>query len=285
MRRAVVQHDSREWQTAPNICTTTVQHEGSPLRITLRLIHYGYDPRRRECHFAHPAPPFSRVFLFDRGSAVVKTRGETHHLRTGRVYLLPPGQPFNVDYKPSGLNFYHVFVHGMAETSIFDGMRGVPTLDDRDLHERVLAAFWSGNVLRLMATLLETATAFAAPIMDQLIERTSDISPYENVLTEIQNTPPALIRIDDLAERSHLSRSALSKGFHKKMGIPLKQYVLKVQLQRAHELLQMTSRTVEDVARELGYDAPNYFYRFFKKMTGTTPTEYRKRLETVTRLA
>lgn len=279
MERAVIRHDGREWQTAPNVSTTTIVHRGVPLRISLRLIQYGYDPRRRECHFAHPAPVFSRLFLFAKGSARVRTHLAEHVLRRGRVYLLPQGQAFDVDYRPSALNFYHVFVHGITETSVFSGVSGVPEIADRYLFDRVLSAFWGGNVLRLMATLSEVVSEFVAPLLDALAERATRMSEYEELLRLIRESPPAVLRIDDLAEKLHASRSAVSRGFHRKMGLSLKQYILKVQLQRAHELLQMTDRTVESVARELGYDAPNYFYRFFKKMTGLTPNEYRRRLE------
>jgi AraC family transcriptional regulator of arabinose operon len=284
MERAVIRHDSREWQTAPNVSTTTIAHRGVPLRVSLRLIQYGYDPRRRECHFAHPAPVFSRLFLFPKGSAHVRTSAGEHVLRRGSVYLLPPGQAFDVDYHPSELNFYHVFVHGMAETSVFAGMSGVPAVTDRSLFDRVLSAFWGGNVLKLMATLSEAVSEFVAPLLDGLAQSATRMSEYEELLRLIRQTPPAILRIDDLAAKVHRSRSAISKGFHAKMGMPLKQYILKVQLQRAHELLQMTDRTVQSVARELGYEAPNYFYRFFKKMTGLTPSEYRLRLERSTRL-
>ena len=48
-----------------------------------------------------------------------------------------------------------------------------------------------------------------------------------------------------------------------------------VRERRAKELLVGTSRSVQDIAFELGYEAPSNFARSFKRWTGVSPTEYR----------
>jgi AraC-like DNA-binding protein len=107
------------------------------------------------------------------------------------------------------------------------------------------------------------------------------MSEYDELLRLVGATPPALIRVDELAERPGKSRSAVSKGFRAKMGCSLKQDINRIHLQRAHELLQMDDRTIESIANELGCEAPNCCYRFFKRLTGRTPAEYRRRLSGV----
>lgn len=48
-----------------------------------------------------------------------------------------------------------------------------------------------------------------------------------------------------------------------------------VRERRAKELLTGTARSVQDIAYDLGYEAPSNFARSFKRWTGTSPTEYR----------
>jgi AraC-like DNA-binding protein len=274
----VVRHDEREWQTAGTQLSMTFPHRGMPVRMTLRLITSGYSVRDRAQSFSHPRPVFSRLFVFAKGKALVRSRGETHQLRPGRVYLLPCAQPFDVDYARSELNYYHVFAHGRTDTSIFDGLGGVPALERPDLAARLVGAYRGGNALRLMTVIAEAVGEFAEPRLDALAARMSRLDDYEELAALVRNTPPALVRIDRLAAELHRSRSALSKGFRARAGMPLKRYINQVHLQKATELLQSEERTVDAVARELGYDEPNYFYRFFRKMTGMTPGEYRRRL-------
>ena len=40
-------------------------------------------------------------------------------------------------------------------------------------------------------------------------------------------------------------------------------------------MLENTNMTVEEIARAVGYDSVEYFYRLFKKKTGMTPKEFK----------
>jgi AraC-like DNA-binding protein len=46
---------------------------------------------------------------------------------------------------------------------------------------------------------------------------------------------------------------------------------------RARELLQLSSRTLKEMAWELGYDDPNAFARAFRRTVGMSPAAYRRR--------
>ncbi|MCD8534544.1 MAG: AraC family transcriptional regulator [Verrucomicrobia bacterium] len=48
-----------------------------------------------------------------------------------------------------------------------------------------------------------------------------------------------------------------------------------VRERRAREMMRGTTRPVQEIAFELGYEAPSNFARSFKRWTGSSPTEYR----------
>lgn len=50
-------------------------------------------------------------------------------------------------------------------------------------------------------------------------------------------------------------------------------------MERAQLLLYTTDKAVKEVAYTLGFSDQNYFIRLFRKVTGTTPQEYRRRMK------
>ena len=45
--------------------------------------------------------------------------------------------------------------------------------------------------------------------------------------------------------------------------------------QKAKEKIENTSKTLTEISEEQGFESIHYFTRFFKKMTGVSPKEYR----------
>ena len=54
-------------------------------------------------------------------------------------------------------------------------------------------------------------------------------------------------------------------------------YKLKIKIDKARLMLAETGCTISEVSDKLGYMNPESFMRIFKKVTGATPTESRKR--------
>ena len=59
-------------------------------------------------------------------------------------------------------------------------------------------------------------------------------------------------------------------------GVPPLQYIMRMKLDRAKELLS-SGKSVNETAAAIGFTDPNYFTRFFKERTGVTPTEFVRR--------
>ncbi|ACP23455.1 putative AraC family transcriptional regulator (plasmid) [Sinorhizobium fredii NGR234] len=76
-----------------------------------------------------------------------------------------------------------------------------------------------------------------------------------------------------LATTPHL----LDKAAREVFGQTVKDMLLDRRLLEAKRLLKFTIRPVEDIGREIGFDDPAYFSRFFRKRTGEAPAAWRRR--------
>lgn len=85
------------------------------------------------------------------------------------------------------------------------------------------------------------------------------------------------LSIDDVAASVFLSSGYLSIIFKEETGYTILEYLTRVRMEKAGELLRSHSEwKVKDVAEQLGYNNVQSFIRFFKKYYGQTPAAYRK---------
>lgn len=85
------------------------------------------------------------------------------------------------------------------------------------------------------------------------------------------------VMVEDLAERFGMSKRTLIRRFNTALDMPPNTYIQSVRIEAARKLLEETERTVDLVMNDVGYEDASSFRRLFRKKTGLTPTEYRRR--------
>lgn len=83
------------------------------------------------------------------------------------------------------------------------------------------------------------------------------------------------ITLDEVAGCLHLNPSYFSRMFKKETGVTFIEYVTRMKMERAKELLRQTDRTVGEICESLAYDNVSYFSKTFKAYAGVTPVEFR----------
>ena len=78
--------------------------------------------------------------------------------------------------------------------------------------------------------------------------------------------------VELLATSPHL----LDKAARQVFGATVKELILERRTLEAKRLLLFTIRPVEDIGREVGFDDPAYFSRFFRLRTGSSPSDWRR---------
>jgi len=83
------------------------------------------------------------------------------------------------------------------------------------------------------------------------------------------------IDLEQLAETHKVKYSWFRNQFKKVTGMSPKQYILKIRMETAVELLENTDMPIKEIALSLGYDSQNYFSSAFHKRFGHYPSDVR----------
>lgn len=117
-------------------------------------------------------------------------------------------------------------------------------------------------------------------ICEKVIEFKS--SHYSNVAAEIKDIIEKRyfenIAINDMANELYLSPNYICSIFKKDVGETINNYITKVRIHKAKELLKDRKNKLYDICFMVGYADPSYFTKLFKRYTGITPSQYREKV-------
>jgi AraC-like DNA-binding protein len=95
----------------------------------------------------------------------------------------------------------------------------------------------------------------------------------DHVLSHIETC----VTTDTLAKLCGMNRTYLCKLFAEETGMTVSQYVTGIKMEEAKRLMDLTPKTIAEIAAYLGYSSQSQFQRVFNKYAGITPGEYRKK--------
>lgn len=93
----------------------------------------------------------------------------------------------------------------------------------------------------------------------------------------LQATEARDVSLEALAGQAGLEPRTFLRRFRKATGLTTTDYCQRLRVSRAQEILQFTTRSVDLVAADVGYNDPGAFRKVFARIVGLTPGEYRKR--------
>lgn len=254
--------------------------------LDLDLLVCGFAEEKTNLETLHPfrTDPFFRLYCPVHGKLQAAGCKGAALIEPGRNYLFPANVPFRFLYQGE---FTHKWIHfqsqNMKKIPAFRKLLSVPARpEDTALWNELLqvAACRVKSCRELLA-----ATGLLQQLLLPFLEAAGEDDPpddielerFQPVLDYIAKHLPDPLTTSKLASICELRENDFSKAFHQAYGIPPKQYLTRMRIERAKELLLVTRQSVKEIAFQCGYENEFFFYRIFKKYTGITPTAFRIR--------
>lgn len=187
---------------------------------------------------------------------------------------------------------YDDALHSRFPDSIIDTDRLI--IDDGDIITAGGLMAWVDLGLKLVdrflgaATMIETARQLLVDPPGREQSFYSSFSPRMahgdvavlKVQHWLQVTADRKTSLNDLATLAGLEERTFQRRFQRATGLAPTEYVQRLRVGKARDLLQFGSLTVDEVAAEVGYVDPGAFRKVFNRIVGLSPASYRKRFRT-----
>lgn len=99
------------------------------------------------------------------------------------------------------------------------------------------------------------------------------------VIQYIENNYDQKIMLSKIAQKLYVNRNYLSQLFKRVTGETFSQYLNKVRIDKAKELISYNHYFIYEVSEMVGYQNATYFSQVFKSITGMSPSEFHKEVK------
>ncbi|MES2827599.1 MAG: AraC family transcriptional regulator [Bacteroidota bacterium] len=223
------------------------------------------------------------------GSGKIQLSGETFELSPNSYFIIPKNTPHR--YHSSNQNPWTIYwFHYMGEVAdllyerfLENGKPGVKMIPYDE--QRLLLFNEIYNLLEhgVSDKEMEKMNLDLLHFVSSLIyhkEANTGISRTDLVGSSILYMKDNLskkLAIDDFADQQKISVSHYSRLFKEKTGTSPINYFNQLKIQKSCQYLYFTDRSIKEICAELGFDDQYYFSRLFSKITGGSPSAYKKR--------
>lgn len=269
----------------------------------LITIHY-FEYAKDYC-FQGEAHPFWELLYVDKGEVDTIADGTLRHLAQGDIQFHKPGEfhslsangvvapnlvvlSFDCDSEAMTAFENAIFKAGEAERNLLAGIISEakrafssPLSDPHSvgLERDDNAPFGCEQMVlllleQLLIRLLRREKATPAVRISSSIKLRSDHDLVERIIAYMQENTFGNLTFSDVCSFSAQSATNLKTIFKNVTGVGVMSYYRALKIEQAKRMLREGDGNITQIADRLGYTSVHYFSRYFKRVTGMTPSEY-----------
>lgn len=138
------------------------------------------------------------------------------------------------------------------------------------------AVYYESKVLEIISILLQL-NEYISGTDNASNRKRQDIKQLKNVINYLEENYTEPVPLETLAGIAYMSRSKFTSSFKEHYGLTAVEYIQKLRVNKAKELLISSEYDIKKIASMVGYRQHASFTALFKRCTGLSPDEYRKR--------
>lgn len=222
------------------------------------------------------ARPFAALSLRIRGDSRITEGDKTEQLVTGDILYMPKGADYHIDCKEERILVIHFDTDETASPSMKHFRPESPQQFERMF--RSLLEVWQQ---KHPGYYFEAVSRFYHLIyeLDRIIAPESS-SDYEKIRAATEylhaNFTDPDLDVQTLCRKAFMSDTYFRRLFRKYYETTPLKYLNALRIDQARILLRDLDCSVAEAANQSGFSDPKYFSTVFRKLTGVSPSEYRK---------
>jgi AraC-like DNA-binding protein len=226
----------------------------------------------KDGYFDVKARPYASLSFRTKGEGVFEVQGKQINVTEGDILFMPSDTPYKAEYLSSesivvhleGCNYFE------AEGIVLQNVRQIENCFGN------LLTCWNDRHS------VNQAKSIIYDILEKISENKTTVigdTVFADCLTYINShfCDPE-VDIKKICEHGFISVSSLQRKFHEHFEMSPKQYLIKLRMNRAMELLIADELSVREIAFACGFSDEKYFSRAFKDRYGYPPLYMKKHI-------
>lgn len=227
------------------------------------------------------------------GSGLAIVDGKEYPLNAGDFYILNPGVLHDESLRHSDFHSYMTYYilgvenlfYAETNTPLYTPINvadtRLPFLFKELRRESLEVNQYTEKSVQLLFKLLLTD-------VNHILDTQNSTQPKHNTLNQLVNQVQKYlddnfaenIQLKDVAKTFFCNESTLSHNFRKHLNCSIMEYVMKNRLECAKMWLQISNKSIAEIASLSGFSTTSYFCEYFKKHMKQSPLQYRKAYHT-----
>ena len=214
------------------------------------------------------ARPYSALSFRTTGRAVFDIDGKRIVNEPGDMIYIPADMPYRADYSSTQSIVVHLVDCNYGEAEKISTLQSSVIADK---FSKMLDSWREDHSVNCVKSRLYD---LFARLEKERTEERLDPELFRCLKYIDEHYSDPMIRIERICEEIHVSHSSLQRRFNRYFAMTPKQYIVKLRINKAVDMLSKGDLSVKEVAYACGFGDEKYFSRVFSSTLGYPPTRF-----------